>query len=366
MDTNITNALSKIPDPRVINRCHHKLSDILFIALSTIICNGEDFEDMEEFGNQRYEWLKTILELPNGIPSHDTFNRVLQKLEPDALSKLLASEGELLLNTIKEKLICIDGKKTKGVSPKKKGNQGLYILSAWVSENSFCIGQKKVADKSNEITAIPELIKELDIKDAVISIDAIGCQKKIAEQIKEKKGDYLLSLKNNQKESYQQVQEAFKFHKPNSYDEKTEKNHGRLEVRKCSIIQVENLPIEERPQNWEGLETLVRIESVRKTKEKEERALRYYLSSEKEISPKYYNMLVRGHWAIENHLHWHLDVTFNEDASRARVGYSQQNLNILRKVALQRITQMKDKLSKKKRRYRASLNNEYLKKILII
>lgn len=364
MENRIEKALSRITDPRVVNRCQHKLCDILFIALCTLVCNGEDFGDMEEFGLQRYKWLKTILALPNGIPSHDTFNRVLQKLKPACLSQLLESEGKILLDTIKEKLICIDGKKAKGVSPKQKGNKGLYILSAWVSENSFCIGQKKVNDKSNEITAIPKLLDELDIERAVISIDAIGCQKRIARKIKEKKGEYFLSLKNNQKESYQQVEEAFRFHPPINYDEKIETNHGRQEIRKCSSIPIATLPQEERPLNWEGLETIVRIESIRKMNGKTESSVRYYLSSEKNNNPAYFNLLARGDWTIENHLHWHLDVTFNEDASRARTGYSQLNLNILRKVALQRITQMSDKLSKKKRRYRASLNNEYLKYIL--
>ncbi|MGD8778100.1 MAG: ISAs1 family transposase [Ignavibacteria bacterium] len=159
------------------------------------MCNGEDFVDMEKFGQQRYGWLKTILELPNGIPSHDTFNKVLQKLEPECLSKLLESEGQLLLDTIKEKLVRIDGKKVKGVSPREKENKGLYILSAWVSENSFSIGEKRVNDKSNEITAIPELLDELDIEGAVISIDALGCQKGIAKKIK-KKRRYRASLNN--------------------------------------------------------------------------------------------------------------------------------------------------------------------------
>ncbi len=269
MKKNIQDLFAGVPDSRVVNRCSHKLSDILFIALSTLICNGEDFEDMVEFAHQRYDWLSTILELPDGIPSQDTFNRVLQRIEPKALQKCLSEDGQVLLDTLNEKQINLDGKKIRGVWPTSKGNNGLYILSAWVNENNLCVGQSRVEDKSNEITAIPELLDTLHIQGATISIDAIGCQKAIAAKIVDKQAEYLLSLKKN-------------------------------------------------------------------------------------------------HWSIENQLHWHLDVTFGEDASRARLQNAPENLNILRKIALQRITQMKDKLSKKKRRYRASLNNDYLKQVLNI
>jgi len=364
MQKSINELLKSVSDPRVTNRCDHKLCDVLFIALSTLICNGEDFEDMVEFGKQRYTWLKTILELPNGIPSHDTFNRVLQLIEPSALSDVLIAEGQALLDTIQEKQICLDGKKIKGVSPHSKGNKGFYILNAWVSENKLCIGQQKVGEKSNEITAIPELIEKLDIKGSTVSIDAIGCQKSIAKKIVDKSADYLLALKKNQKESFEQVEDAFRFHSPKTYDQTIEKDHGREETRKCTIIPVHTLPAEEIPSGWEELKTLVRVESIRKINETEERETRYYLSSDSTSNPKYYNLLVRGHWSIENHLHWHLDVTFNEDASRARSGNVPLNLNILRKIALQRISNMTDKISKQKRRFRASLNNEYLKEVL--
>jgi len=348
MEKTINELFKGVADPRVVNRCDHKLNDILFIGLCTLICNGEDFEDMVEFGKQRYDWLKTILELPKGIPSHDTFNRVFQLINPQTLSEVLVAEGQQLLDTIAEKQICLDGKKVKGVSPHQKGNSGLYILSAWVSENRLCIGQQKVADKSNEITAIPELIESIDIKGSTVTIDAIGCQKTIAKKIIDKDADYLLALKENQKESLVRVEDAFRFHAPKISDVTVEKNHGREETRKCTIISVDSLPPEEKPCGWEGLKMLVRVESIRKVKEKIAEETRYYLSSDSLANPKYYNSLVRGHWGIENHLHWHLDVTFREDASRARSGNVPLNLNILRKVALQRITNMADKLSKKK------------------
>jgi len=366
MKKSIQDFFSTVPDPRVVNRCTHKLSDILFIALSTLICNGEDFEDMEEFAHQRYDWLSSLLELPGGIPTHDTFNRVLQRIEPKALGKALAEDGQVLLDTLNEKQVVLDGKKIKGVSPASKGNSGLYILSAWVSENYLCVGQTKVEDKSNEITAIPELIDSLDITGATVSIDAIGCQKAIAGKIAELHAEYLLSLKKNQKQTFQDVEDCFRFTQQSAHHEEWEYDHGRYETRRCDIIK---LTADERHElfcGWKDLQYLVRVQASRQTKTGTSSETRYYLSNALEGSANYFNKLVRGHWGIENHLHWHLDVTFQEDASRARTQNAPQNLNILRKIALQRIIQMKDKLSKKKRRYRASLNNNYLKAVLKI
>ncbi len=234
----IQDLFSRVPDPRVVNRCSHKLSDILFIALSTLICNGEDFEDMVEFAHQRYDWLSTILELPDGIPSHDTFNRVLQRIEPKALQKCLSEDGQALLDTLNEKQVSLDGKKLRGVSPTSRGNSGLYILSAWVGENNLCVGQTKVEDKSNEITAIPELLDSLDIQGATISIDAIGCQKEIATKIVDKQAEYLLSLKKNQKQTFEQVEDSFRFSGSAYFDEEWEYDHGRYETRKCTLIKL--------------------------------------------------------------------------------------------------------------------------------
>ncbi len=363
----IQDLFSRVPDPRVVNRCSHKLSDILFIALSTLICNGEDFEDMVEFAHQRYDWLSTILELPDGIPSHDTFNRVLQRIEPKALQKCLSEDGQALLDTLNEKQVSLDGKKLRGVSPTSRGNSGLYILSAWVGENNLCVGQTKVEDKSNEITAIPELLDSLDIQGATISIDAIGCQKEIATKIVDKQAEYLLSLKKNQKQTFEQVEDSFRFSGSAYFDEEWEYDHGRYETRKCTLIKLSDAEQKnEIFSQWKDLRHLVRIQASRQTSKGTTYETRYYLSNATLSDPAYFNKVVRGHWSIENQLHWHLDVTFGEDASRARTQNAPENLNILRKIALQRITQMKDKLSKKKRRYRASLNNDYLKQVLVI
>ncbi len=202
--------LENLKDFRVLKKCHHKLSDILLIGLLTYLSNGEDYEDMVLFAESNYAFVKQYCELPNGIPSHDTFNRIFKHLDPSVLRDLLSDYGKEILDILSEKQICIDGKKLKGVSPTSRGNQGMYIVNAWVAENNLCIGQQKVEDKSNEITAIPKIIKQLDVENAVISIDAIGCQKTIAEQIVEQKGDYLLALKSNQKDLYNETIGAFK------------------------------------------------------------------------------------------------------------------------------------------------------------
>jgi predicted transposase YbfD/YdcC len=366
MEKSLQDLFGGVADPRVTNRCRHKLSDILFIALSTLLCNGEDFEDMVEFAHQRYDWLTTLLELPGGIPSHDTFNRVLQRIDPKALQTCLSQDGQRLLETLNEKQISLDGKKIKGVSPGSKGNNGFYILSAWVSENSLCVGQTKVGDKSNEITAIPQLLDTLDIQEATISIDAIGCQKAIAAQIVDKQAEYFLALKKNQKQAFQHVEDSFRFGHDSVCHQEWEYDHGRYETRTCTVVKLTNPQEDEVFVQWKDLRHLVRIQASRQTKQGISYETRYYLSNAQLTNAAYFNKLGRGHWGIENQLHWHLDVTFNEDASRARSQNAPENLNILRKIALQRITQMKDKLSKKKRRYRASLNNDYLKELLHI
>lgn len=329
-----------------------------------MLSNGEDFEDMEEFGKQRLPWLKEILELPNGIPSHDTFNRFLQIIEPEELITCMQRDGAQLLETVKGKLINFDGKKLRGVSPKSRGNKGLYILSAWVSENSLCIGQKKVDDKSNEITAIPELLDALDVKGSTVTIDAIGCQKEIAEKIRAKGAHYLLSVKENQKGLHEEISEVFNFCKITFPTETWEYDHGRFEERTCQILPAVDTLSPLLLESWKDITTIVKIISKRVVNNVTSLESRYYISSDNQLSA-YYNEAVRGHWGIENELHWHLDVSFNEDKSRARSGNAPQNLNILRKIALHKITRKKDNLSVKKRRYRASLNKDYLEKILL-
>jgi predicted transposase YbfD/YdcC len=360
----ISKYLSTVEDFRMENKCLHKLSDILFIGLLTFLSNGEDYEDMVLFGKTHRDFLNDYLSLPNGIPSHDTFRRVFSMLDAEVFRKCLNAYGKDMIGLLSEKQICLDGKKLKGVSPTTRGNRGLYIVNAWVAENRICIGQKRIEDKSNEITALPALIEELDINEAVVSIDAIGCQREIAKRITEKGGHYLLSLKENQGELYADTVCGFKSSPAQSMSETWEYDHGRYETRRCSIISSEKVLLAENQSRWNGLKTLVKVDATRSIKGVETTETRYYISSEQSVNAKYFNALVRGHWGIENHLHWHLDVTFKEDASRVRTGNAPDNLSTLRKLALKIIAGQKEKLSIRKRRLKAAYDLNYLKKIL--
>lgn len=345
-------------------KCHHKLSDILLIGLLTYLSNGEDYEDMVLFAGTHKDFLSDYIELANGVPSHDTFNRVFGMLSPAVLQECLNNYGKDLVSILSEKQICMDGKKLRGRDPPSKGNRGLYIVNARVSEHRVCIGQKKVEDKSNEIEAIPLLIEDLDITGAVVSIDAMGCQRDIAERIVNKQGHYLLALKENQVSLYQDAVCGFKLNSCLSVDETREYDHSRYETRKCSIIDAGMALLEENKERWPHLNTIVRVEAARVVDGKESKESRYYISDQTGRDAGYYNALVRGHWSIENHLHWHLDVTFEEDASRARKGYAAENLSAMRKLALQIIREQDDKLSLKKRRLKAAYDMQYLKKLI--
>ena len=363
MASNFQPNFSGVTDPRVSSRCSHLLEDILFIAFCTLLSNGEDFEDMVEFGHQRLDWLQEVLELPNGIPSHDTFNRVLPMIDPEQLSLCLAQDGEHLVARVAGKLINLDGKKVGGVSPGSRGNQGLFILSAWFGEDRLCLGQQKVQHKRNEITAIPQLLHVLDLQGSVVSTDAIGCQSEIAAKIIEAKADDLLALKKNQGDLYDQVHDELLWKQAQSFDETWDCDHGRDEGRKCQVIPAHEILSPQTLEKWQGINALIRGDAQRHIGDKTHSQTRFYISSQSN-EPAFYNQATRGHWSIENHLHWHLDITFNEDASRSRKANAPLNLNILRKMARHRLTRMNDKLSLKKRRFRASMNEEYLQMVL--
>ena len=353
-------------DPRITGRCLHLLSDILMIGLCTYQTGGTDYEDMRMFGLERGDKLGDMLSLPNGVPSTDTFERVFSRIHPSELEYCLRSYGKSILEDLSEKQIVIDGKKQHGVSPTSRGNKGLYILNAWVSENRFCIAQEKVEDKSNEITTIPEILSDIDIEDAVVSIDAMGTQREIAGLIVNSGGHYLLAVKENQRSLYEDIECAFRMKAYTDFCEEVDAGHGRIETRKCSILPAKDYLMEETREAWKNLSTIVKIESMREIKDKTTREVRYYISDENEPRASYYAALARGHWGIENQLHWHLDVTFKEDECRARKGFASQNLSVLRKIALHIVSEQKDKLSMKRRLYKAALDINYLEKTIEI
>lgn len=364
MNKDLSHYFSSVPDPRVVGRCDHLLSDILLVSICTYLTGGVDYQDMHLLAKERGRQLSDILQLPNGAPSADTFERVFKALDAASLKECLNSYGKEILSSLAEKQIVLDGKKLKGVSPTSKGNNGLYILNAWVSENCICVGQEKIEDKSNEITAIPKVLDSLDIEDAVVSIDAIGTQVKIAEQIREKKGHYILSVKANQPGLLEDIECAFKTHNGYYSTQETDYGHGRIEKRKCSVLPAKEFLLEENLLGWKDLAALIKVDASREIKGVITTETRYYISDEEINNAAYYNSLIRDHWSIENKLHWHLDVTFKEDQCRARSGNAPENLSTMRKFALQIISKVDDKLSLKKRQYKAALDSQYMRKIL--
>lgn len=323
---------SEMQDFRIDRKKQHLLTDIITITIAAALCGIESYNDIEDFGIVREDWLKTFLKLPNGIPSHDTFNRVFANMDPIKFEACFRNWVDSILESHTGQLISIDGKTIRGA--KSHGIKSpIHMVSAWASDSNMVLGQVKVSEKSNEITAIPELLKSLLIKDCVISIDAMGCQEDIAACIIEGKGDYLLAVKNNQQSLYQNIEDSFRFLKTAGYDKTIDIDHGRIETRKCTIIT--DLAHIEEPERWKNLNVLVRMESERcfKSTGKIEKSIRYYIGS-KPADAAFYQKNIRGHWAIENKLHWTLDVAFQEDADRKRNKHAAQNFSLINKVAL--------------------------------
>lgn len=332
-----------VPDPRVDRTKSHKLLDILVISICTILCCGESFNDMEEFGNAKHDWLKTFLELPNGIPTHDTFNRVFAALDPQHFLDSFLRWTQSLRKAIPGEIVAMDGKALRRAL--NRGQSIPYVVSAWAVENGLVLGQLKVAEKSNEITAVPELLRALELRGCIVTTDAMGCQKKIAKQIIGSGADYVLALKGNHETVHDEVKmylddairqqsgrPAPQGEKPELvHIETVEKDHGRLETRR--YWQSENIGWFADLTKWEGLRSVGVVESVREIKGEISTERRYFLSS-LACDTSLFVKATRGHWGVENQVHWHMDVSFGEDQSRARTGHAAENLATLRRLAL--------------------------------
>ena len=339
----------------------HNLLDIIAISICAVVCGAESYEEIAEYGRIKAKWLATFLSLPSGIPSHDTFNRVMSSLDPIGFEQCFSNWVSSLLVATNE-IISIDGKTICGA--KVNGKSPIHMVSAWASKNNLALGQVKVSEKSNEITAIPHLIENLAIEGAVITIDAMGCQKKIAKAIIDKKADYVLSLKENQPDLLEEVIDEFRFSKTNDYSIDVDFGHGRIETRKCSVINAFDLV--ESHKNWIGMKSVIRIESTRdfKGKDKIEHAVRYYISSLDKPAQEL-QTIIRCHWAIENKLHWSLDVAFGEDLNRKRAANAAQNFSLINKIVLNLAKNEKTcKLGIKSKRKIAGWDENYLLKIL--
>ena len=357
--------LEEVPDPRVTATVAHDLPDILTIALCTILCGGDSFYDMEEFGQVRRDWLKTCLRLRHGAPTHDTYNRVFQALDPEQFSDCLSRWTQSVRAVLGGEVVALDGKAMRRAL--NQGQDPRVIVSAWATESGLLLGQRKVKAKSNEITAVPELLRALELAGCIVTADALHCQKHTAKAIKEADAEYVLALKGHQGTAFAEVNtfldEAIARKETHLVTlETTDKEHGRLEVRR--YWQTEKLEWFADQKEWEGLKSVGVVEARRTVGGKASVQRRYYLSSLSNDAERFAKA-ARGHWGIENSLHWVLDVVFGEDDSRARSGYAAENLAAARRLAINLLRRDKTcKRSLKGKLMRAAIDPDYLKRIL--
>lgn len=365
---------SVLPDPRVARTRKHNLVDILFIAICTIICGGEGFNDMELFGIAKEDWLRKFLELPYGIPSHDTFRAVISRIDPHCFAECFTNWTAAIHDLTKGEVIALDGKTIRHSFDTATGQNALHIVSAWATGSGLALGQIRVDEKSNEITAIPKLLELLEIKGCIVTIDAMGCQKDIAAKIIDKGGDYVLCLKGNQtglhddvKWFFEEIERSGFGDLEHRYFESVEKDHGRIEIRKCWMVEADAITwLGEQGHAWKGLKSLAAIRSERRINGKITSDTRYFISS-LTGSAEQVALAARGHWGIENSLHYVLDVTMNEDKNRIRKDHAPENLAILRKIAINSIKREapSSKSSVKGRIKKAGWDNVFLERILV-
>lgn len=357
----LTERLSELTDPRRTRygNIRHKLEDIVVIGLCTVICGGNDFVDMEDFGKEREDFLRKYLELPNGIPDSDTFRRVFEKIKPEELSECLVNwlDAELPERCV----IAVDGKTICGSGNAK--HKAYHVVSAFVAQSQITLGEITVEEKSNEITAVPELLDLLYIENAIITADSMSCQKKIVQKISDGNADYCIALKENQPMLYQDTADYFQeFAADTCKAETSEKGHGRIEIRNYFLAT--DISLLEQRKEWANLRALGMVRSKVTEGEKTSEYVRYYITSLTDVNE--FANSVRKHLSIENQLHWCLDVIFREDSARARKDFSPLNMNVLRKLALSLLNQAKyGRLSKSKMRFKAALNPDVLLRILL-
>lgn len=358
-----------LPEPR-IDRCKkHALIDIVTIAILASICGAEHFTEMEEFGKRKAAWLTSFLELNNGIPTHDTFARVFAALKPTAFQERFVRWVQAVATATAGEVVAVDGKTARRSHDKEAGLGPLHVVSAWATRNRLVLGQVKVDEKSNEITAVPELLRLLEIKGCIVTVDALNTQKEIAGEIREREADYVLALKQNHPKLHAEVEGIFAaVLKDENADgtiktsESVGNNHGRRETRRCWSIEAPDWITGF--DGWRDLRSLILVEARREIKEQQTTEQRYYLSS---LAPnaERASRVIREHWGVENSLHWVLDVAFNEDHSRVRVGHAPENLALVRKITHNLLQQEKTlKRGVKTKRFAAALDDAYLLKIL--
>jgi predicted transposase YbfD/YdcC len=356
--------LESLPDPRSIRGQRHVLLDILLIAVLAVLCGADSWEDIHRFAKSQEDWLKTFLSLPNGVPSADTFNRVFVLLDPKAFGECFLSWIRDVRKKVPGDIVALDGKTLR--ASLAEGKPALHVVSAWSSMNRMVLGQRAVDQKSNEITAIPALVKVLDLKGCIVTIDAMGCQKKIAEAITKKKAHYLLAVKGNQERLHEAIQACFAKldanpdGTPHGSAESVEPRRGRDERRRVETLDaVVNLP-EDILLEWPKLETVARVQSEALRAGKRTREMRYYITTLPMHQAEEIGSAVRSHWGIENKLHWTLDVAFREDDNRTRKGNGPECSAVLRHIVLNLLRQDPNPMgSIKFRRMQAAMSPEY-------
>lgn len=366
---------SKLEDPRLDRQKLHQLMDIIVIAICAVICGAETWVDIANFGQARKEWFQKFLELPNGIPSHDTFGRVFSRLNAAAFEACFFDWVSAVNQITSGQVIAIDGKELRRSVDSVLGQKAIHLVSAWASENRLVLAQRKVDSKTNEITAIPELLDALEVAGCIVTIDAMGCQKEIASKIIARKADYVLAVKENQGYLYEDIGHLFDLYRndPNplqyvdGYAKTVDKDHGRIEIRECWTLSatVHQASLRNASQ-WEKLTSLVCIRRERRLPKKTQVEVRYYIAS-REPNANALLQAIRDHWGIENSVHWILDVAFNEDQSRVRKDHAPENLAVMRRIALNLLR--KEKTAKggiQAKRLQCGWDENYFFKVLSI
>lgn len=354
---------SNIKDPRIDRTKRHLLIDIIVIGVVGTICGGDGWEDIQLIAEEKEDWLSTFLELPNGIPSHDTLSRVFSRLKPSVFEACFVCWMKDVATLTKGEIVAIDGKRVRGSYDKSSSKAAIHMVSAWAVENGVVMGQIKVDDKSNEITAIPKLLDTLELTGCIVTIDAMGCQRSIAQKIIENGADYVFGLKGNQGNTLETVKEYFDttYIDPNQILTTVDNEHGRHETREYFSQSTDFLGDE---ISWPGIQSVTMVTSTRETGDSISSERRFYISS---LKPETENLAraIRGHWGVENSLHWVLDVTFGEDKKRIRKGDSAENSAVLRHIALNLLKGEKTfKASIKKKRLKSCMSNKYLGNVL--
>jgi predicted transposase YbfD/YdcC len=366
-------SFASLPDPRVDRTPPHKLLDILAMAILGAICGADTWVDVAAFGHAKEAWLRGFLELANGIPSHDTFGRVFARLDAEQFRACFVDWVKAVAQLTEGQVIAIDGKTARRSHDRVAGREAIHMVSAWATENRLVLGQVKVDAKSNEITAIPELLRLLDLRGCIVTIDAMGCQREIAQQIIRQEGDYVLAVKENQAGLYERVQSIFESAERADYAQieehddcrTVEKGHGRIEIRRCWMISDPAQALYAQSLDfWAGLRSLIKIVSERHVGDQVSTEAHYYITSLLGDARQALHA-VRRHWGIENELHWSLDVAFGEDHSRVRKDHAPENLATLRRLALSLLKQERTaKCGLKAKRLMAGWNEAYLLKVL--